>query len=447
MRDHARLLACAPFVLLSLAGPAQAALQFEVQVERRVEVVQGAAHAGPHEGRATLQVLLSAQCSSVTEDGSMTLDDFERRRRHRVDLAARTVHSGSLYAVAAFRDMEFANRTRLQAALEQAKVDGVMVAADNAHALSIPDGGAPLEQQAIGASQVFRAGGRELLRIEGGGPALAPDDAARFVRFLRYRFAGHPQALAWLGAQRRLPARIVYRTREAGGEVVQQLAFGKVRQVADAPCDVSAYRPAGPATPDAEAAPLEQVLAAAEGLALTPPEMDEALRSRAERAFDEGRPLEAMLALLELNLTSGTGIGRLTDAQKAMVEADPDTRRLLGSISVSDKALRGRAIATMQALLPKAGAGRPVLQVFLANHLKAAGRQQEALDLFLSALRQRPCLAGAYKDLGDLLYARFDTVNAWRSWDAGRRIAPLMPMFAPVRQFEERLAQRRPEYF
>lgn len=70
-----------------------------------------------------------------------------------------------------------------------------------------------------------------------------------------------------------------------------------------------------------------------------------------------------------------------------------------------------------------------------------------AKPMFVSVLRSNPWLAGAYKDLGDLLFRQFDMGRAWRSWDAGRHIAPQLGIFSPVTQFEKNLQQQHPEYF
>ena len=90
--------------------------------------------------------------------------------------------------------------------------------------------------------------------------------------------------------------------------------------------------------------------------------------------------------------------------------------------------------------LDRAAFSRPhVLDVLRANALAASNRMDEAVQAMLGALGEDPWLTGAWKDLGDFYYARFDTERTWLAWEAGRRAAPGHPMWGPVREFEDRL--------
>jgi hypothetical protein len=52
-----------------------------------------------------------------------------------------------------------------------------------------------------------------------------------------------------------------------------------------------------------------------------------------------------------------------------------------------------------------------------ANHRARLKQPKEAERLFMEALQANPVLAGAYKDLGDLLLMQYDSPRAWRCWD------------------------------
>jgi hypothetical protein len=80
-----------------------------------------------------------------------------------------------------------------------------------------------------------------------------------------------------------------------------------------------------------------------------------------------------------------------------------------------------------------------VLDVFKANMLTGMGRSDEARALFLDHLRRSPWLAAAYKDLGDLYYARYEMSRAWLCWEIGRSIAPGHPNWGKLRAYEDRL--------
>lgn len=56
-------------------------------------------------------------------------------------------------------------------------------------------------------------------------------------------------------------------------------------------------------------------------------------------------------------------------------------------------------------------------------------------------------LAGAYKDLGDLLRMQYDSPRAWRCWDTGRRLALGFVNFEAVNKFEASMVAQHPEYF
>ncbi|MET0319566.1 MAG: hypothetical protein ABW069_02460, partial [Duganella sp.] len=88
-----------------------------------------------------------------------------------------------------------------------------------------------------------------------------------------------------------------------------------------------------------------------------------------------------------------------------------------------------------------------MLKLFEANNRRQLGQTQESLQLFGEVLAANPALAGAYKDLGDLLLTRFDSARAWRSWDIGRALAPDVVNFEPVTKLEQELVQRHPEFF
>jgi hypothetical protein len=88
-----------------------------------------------------------------------------------------------------------------------------------------------------------------------------------------------------------------------------------------------------------------------------------------------------------------------------------------------------------------------VLQVFEANLRGKLGQWPAATALYLQVLQARPRLTGAYKDLGDALYAQSDMPNAWRSWDAGRALVPAHRLFAGVNRLEQGLLRDYPAFF
>jgi hypothetical protein len=104
-------------------------------------------------------------------------------------------------------------------------------------------------------------------------------------------------------------------------------------------------------------------------------------------------------------------------------------------------------MATLQALRPQAGAHRYLLSLFEANDHVMLREAPAAGALYLDVLHANPALAGAYKDIGDFYYLRFDTQHAWRSWEVARALAPLWPNLDVISERERALAGRFPAYF
>jgi hypothetical protein len=78
-----------------------------------------------------------------------------------------------------------------------------------------------------------------------------------------------------------------------------------------------------------------------------------------------------------------------------------------------------------------------MLALFAANDALGLGRSELA----------KPLLAGAHKDLSDLLLRQFDMARAWRRWDAGRALAPRLGLIFSVNEFEQSSLALRADYF
>ena len=90
---------------------------------------------------------------------------------------------------------------------------------------------------------------------------------------------------------------------------------------------------------------------------------------------------------------------------------------------------------------------QPVLALFEGNLRAKLGQWPEATALYLQVLQAKPQMAAVYQDLGDALLAQFDAPNAWRSWDAGRAMAPTLRQFRKVNDLERSLLHDYPAFF
>jgi hypothetical protein len=87
------------------------------------------------------------------------------------------------------------------------------------------------------------------------------------------------------------------------------------------------------------------------------------------------------------------------------------------------------------------------LDVWRGFLLVGLGRIPEANDSFLRALEANPYLLNCYRQLGDDHLKVFESVEAWRCYDAIRRVDPDSPMLAEVKALEARLEKDFPEDF
>ena len=90
---------------------------------------------------------------------------------------------------------------------------------------------------------------------------------------------------------------------------------------------------------------------------------------------------------------------------------------------------------------------QPVLALFEGNLRAKLGQWPAATALYLQVLQAKPQMAAVYQDLGDALLAQFDAPHAWRSWDAGRAMAPGLRQFRKVNDLERDLLAEYPVFF
>ncbi len=381
-----RLAALALFV----STGALAAIGLEVEVESR-PLKDGSPQAGQERVRIEDKLL-------VMETGAQRVVlDFAARRKYAVDLRARTYSDSSLFPDAGFRSFEILNREMLARALAATEPDKAKDAIPLAeHELSVlhPRQRSKLAVQGSG----FRVGDLQVFRFDEKGSELSVADAAGFVRYLRYFKGGHPVALRALQARRVAPAEIGM----VSGPFQSMQTTLRVRVV-----------------------PVEQAPAASlHGLRKVPAPASRMLpQDLAGAAFRIG---EASFAEISRNVEGG---GRRAE-----------------ELIAQGKAAAG-FYAALAAARARAGEEARILAVFEANHHLALGRAPQAAELFAGALRANPYLAGAWKDLGDLLFRQWEPGAAWTCWDAGRRIAPRFANLEAIGQFEQRLLRDLPEFF
>lgn len=432
---------------ITSASPVRAALTMDVEVATHVELPAGSGNA-PADTRVPLTVTLMEKSFVVKAGSQSTVYDFAARKRIVIDTDKKARVDYSLYDSVGVRVLELKNRVMLGKALAAAKLDAAaasMGTVHDEHVLAIQDTpSSPLRVQVDGASRMFSAGSTILFRESLNSTPIEAADARMFVQFVRYYAGGHPQILKSLENSSAVPVEFVITTHDAGVRT-RSFVVRSVRTADDVSIDASRYS-RRPAASDID--PVDRALDRA--VALTPDDIDAARkRKQAEfaAALQEGRALDAYLSGIEWTLMTGEPFPSITAEQRALLFSDAVAKRIGAAVGARTKESLGDAAKTFAEIVASNPDKAYVLKIFEANDRLQLGDAVSARRLFVETLAVNPFLAGAYKDLGNLLLASYDTPRAWRSWDIGRRLAPKFANFRAVDEFESSLVTKHPEYF
>ncbi|NHZ88285.1 hypothetical protein F2P45_04480 [Massilia sp. CCM 8733] len=429
------LLRLAMLGTLAAAGaPACAAMTFDLHVAVNYTGAKRGGVPIPNETHA-FKITQGERYLTVQDKKETTIVDLVTRRRYQIDEASRSYVAYSLFDTIGYRLLAIKKKGSFTPTY------GLIELENN---LSLEVAARTLTESTEGGATVLAVDGVRLASIGAGGTSVSAGDAAMFARVLR-TFGTHPRVLARLSAQQRLPASLVtYHKQIEGYSETRTYTISAVKQSAPATYSLAAYKPRAPQGDE-----IDQVLDKA-AISAAPP--TPAARQAAERetaqAFADNRLLDAMLGLNEWAFSGGDSIAR-TAEQRALMKANPELIRL-GAIMGDNKtrAELEAANATLQDLRKHTTRKQHVLMLFEADNLKELGRYREAAALYAKALQANPAMASAYGGLGMALYRNEDTVRAWRSWDAGRRISNggELDLFGNVEQLEKSLVRDYPQF-
>lgn len=407
----------------------------------------------PKEVHSAMEVILADDYIAVKSPRQIVVYDFKSRRRLVGDTASRTYVDYSLFDVVGFRVLEFNNRIAINAALGAAKLAAMPNrTVDTEQALSI-EGRTPskIEQSASAGERLFASDQKPLAAWSKSGAPVAAADAARYANFLRYTLGGHPQVLKQLAAGAMVPDKLVLSTMEMWGLSTSTVTATAVQPLAGATAGASAIGELKGYALRKAALTSDAVDTAMDTAANWSPQQLAALRAAhpVELVPDPGAShlLDALLGALEGQLMTGTTMPPYSAELVKKLQADQSVLAFFGAMAANTPETYAEAVKTLVSLREQAPNKAYMLKLFEANDRIKLRQPGDSLKLFDQVLRANPLLAGAYKDLGDLLLLQFDSARAWRSWDAGRRLAPTLPNFVGVTQFETELAKQHPEYF
>ncbi|WP_454773087.1 hypothetical protein [Janthinobacterium tructae] len=434
-------------ILFLGASAAQASIAFHVTVTTERVNKPGVKTSLPARDTQDSDVVLGPHYLSVRDGKSLSVLDFATRRRYMIDTAASTYDTYSLFDVAGFRRFEIEHRKGMAGALQAGGLQvHVTPLVYEEQSLSVPAARRrnALLPQVLDGAVLWSLDEQPLLRLGIAGSPVSGDDATAFAQYLRYTWGGHPLVLKMLAGGKRIPAAFTLHYQEVGGAVTRHFRISAMTAGAPATYSLAAYRPRPLA---ADTPVLERVLAQAALLPPPGPQAHPALRAEAERLFAEEKPFDAFLSMLEDHFSTGALVDKLTPQQQlAMQECQP-IHDLTRALLAKDKEGIQAALATVQASRKQTGLEQPVLALFEGNLRAKLGQWPEATALYLQVLQAKPHMAAVYQDLGDALLAQFDAPNAWRSWDAGRAMAPSLRQFRKVNDLERSLLHDYPAFF
>lgn len=421
-----------------------------------------------------ITVLLGVDYVDMIEGSRETLYDFRLRRRLNLDREAQLFANFSLYGDVAFRRFELGKRETLAEmfggrdqgeplplALQPFWLEsdlGLRSSAEHPPVIG-------QEKTAEGTAR-FRFDGKEVALFAPAWQAVPAELRQSFARFLRLRLPIHPDILAAVVLDGRLPQRLVL----VGVEGGEQRPLGLVLKTAtqledDYPLPASfAPRPLAGQSADEEALSLRGLLPvmlqAVAGRSGGGPRPLADYRHGVAQALERKEGFAAMLLLAEAALQYGTAAGACEPGRGwgSACHSAEDLGRAYASdprVALFYKAQTAQpkdpaaAAAMWEGLKRDDIANGYVVDAFLADRLSASGHRQDAMGAFSRALAGDPYLTGVYKELGDHFLRASRTDLAWTCYDLGRALPgrDANDPLAAVDTLEQGLVSAYPEFF
>jgi hypothetical protein len=406
----------------------------------------------------------------IEESGHGTLYDYRIRRVIGLDSARHVFTNSSLYALVDFYAAETASRRFERGALGAMKAPDQAILMDpfwvqsELRIVDPDDPPASIDQSKTASGAFyFSSHDKPAASYVLSSKPLADGDKPGFARLLRMRAAIHPRIADTLVASGMLPQRLSF----IMPPVMKKPDVTWTLQSADhvtADYPLTADYSAEPLPSDSKDATVQSLrallpvmLAATSGSAGHGPRSVADYQAAIDGALRARKPFQAVLLSLELTLQYGAQADCAAAARFvchsskevfAAAAKDRRTQDLKRSLQ-SPPAQLDSAIKLLRGLKRDDVSNGYVVDDFLANDLVAAGHGDQALPLFLGAIKGNPYLGGYYKDLGDLFRRSFQPDLAWLCYDLGRALpgGAGAPVISDMNGFEQKLAEKYPEFF
>jgi tetratricopeptide (TPR) repeat protein len=167
-------------------------------------------------------------------------------------------------------------------------------------------------------------------------------------------------------------------------------------------------------------------------------------RSAKHQAREEW--LDSVVVLFEYSLATGDQPTDLMRETILKAQGVPEVEKFFQAIGLVGKKPE-KAFRLLEELQAHTEATDHVLKIFQGNARRNLEQGKEARRLFLEVLAINPCIAGVWKDLGDILLDPYDPAAAWECWDTALELAPDHPLLSEVTERKQHYRGTYPERF
>jgi hypothetical protein len=344
------------------------------------------------------ELILAPQSSERRWPGHRRIFDFDKARDFLVDKNTSEYTDDSLFATAHFRHAEFQNRQYIRGVLKAGGVDDPSYSPcmiSHQFSLSSAEPKADAIKWKRGGCEATTLGQRLFLRSEGH-TTVSKANAARFARFLRYQVAGHPLILDRIVQDCIVPNQVEFWMQDTGTTTHQVICVN-------------------------ECAEEENLSYTLDGLTEVPgddavayelPPVD----AEVQQLLTDGKELDALLVVLSYSLSGGeidTKLRALMDEAIANSAHAAEFQTLLANSPSNDEEAQ-QYLDSMEKFTNLATRNRSLFGVFAAPIHAVKGDIETAIALYKSAIDASPFLAGAHKDLGDILISNYLVTEGYR---------------------------------
>jgi hypothetical protein len=402
----------------------------------------------------TVTVALAKDYFSVERGQEKTVYDSPSRRVILLDLKNKVYQNRSIYGFVAFRVNEFTNRLALAATsqaasgpereytrkfFDQFQMESLFSRrlghdpGRGDHALAPPS--------LNGKRWDFRYGDEVVVQFTPSERPIPNDLHRSLTRFLIHDCHIHPEFRSRIVAAGLVPELLTYRFLDMPDACAARL---DLKSIATSQEGWNGIPPDFAVKIEAKNR-LDQVLKRfrEQRQTLAPVSQDAISRFVAD-AIQQGHALDAYLAWYESTLETDLPMPDL--AAKVAASNDPGVRLLTRPKSLDERSVE-QTLKELDALDRGPLKKGYVIDIVTASLQSARGRFGEANALYLKVLDTNPVLLGVYRMLGDNYFQQFETVEAWRCFDAIRWYAPGSRFLKDIRQLELVLEKDFPDDF